>query len=338
MPADPAEALEKRLIDGAPVAPISLHVATRTIELIDLEGVECREPFFDQTIQRLEQSGARRTGIDFDGFLRAVPRDRTAPDGFIFHAGRCGSTLMANMLEASGGCAVLKEPRALLELSLAWLEGQDDDVRRELESLLALVVPQLLWATAGGARFRVLKPAAWNIQLAGVLLRIFPTTPAVFMYRAPCETVASMLFEPPAWLEWIERPRTLHACLPSLRTLPADLALSETTLFAHAWRSAAEAALALPPERMIFLDYADMVGEPARSLARVLAHFRQPADPPMLPAMLAACSIYSKDPARTARFDPGGAHRRPSLTSQEIGAIEIVIGDLMGRLIARERA
>jgi hypothetical protein len=113
--------------------------------------------------------------------------------------------------------------------------------------------------------------------------------------------------------------------------------LSETTLFAHAWRSAAEAALALPPERLIFLDYADMVGDPVRSLARVLAHFRQPADPPMLPAMLAACSIYSKDPARTARFDPGGAHRRPSLTSEEIGAIEIVIGDLMGRLSAQER-
>ena len=336
MPVGSAEAIEQRLIDGAPVAPIALHVATHTVELIDLEGVECREPFFLETIQRLERSEALRAEIDLDRFTRAVPRDRAAPDGFIFHTGRCGSTLLANMLAASGRCSVLREPRALIELSLAWLESDEDEARRESESLLALIVPQMLWATAGGAHYRVLKPAAWNIQLAPVLLRIFPSTPAVFMYRAPSETVASMLFEPPSWLEWSERRRTLHACLPSLRAFPPDAALSETTLFAHAWRSAADAALALPPERLLFLDYADMVSDPARSLERVLAHFRQPADPGMIPAMLAACSIYSKDPAGTARFDPGGAHRRPTLTAEEIAAIENVVGDVMERLSARK--
>ncbi len=339
MQADSAEAIERCLIDGRAIAPTALHFATRRVELVDLEGVECCEPFFHQTLKRvlLERPDALRAEIDLDRFVRAVPHDRPGPDGFIFHTGRCGSTLLANMLPASGQYSVLREPGTVVDLSFAWLETDDDSTRRELESLFALVVPQMLSATAGAARYPLLKPAAWNIQVASTLLRVFPTTSAVFLYRAPSETVASMLFDPPGWLGWIWRPRSFQArYMPSLRTFPPDATFSPVIFFAHAWRSAAEAALALPPERLLFLDYADMVSDPARALKRVLAHFRQPADPEIITAMLAARSIYSKDPARTACFDPSGAHRRPPLTSEESAAVEMVVGDVWQRLGVRK--
>ena len=194
-------------------------------------------------------------------------------------------------------------------------------------------MPQLLWATAGQARHRLLKFAAWNIQVASTLLRIFPNTPAVFLYRAPSETVASMLFDPPGWLGWIWRPRSFHErYMPSLRLFPPDARLSPAILFAHAWRSAAEAALALPAERLLFLDYANLVSDPARTLKRVLAHFRQPADAEIIAAMLAVRSIYSKDPTRAALFDPSEAHRRPPLTFEESATVEAVVGDIWRRL------
>jgi hypothetical protein len=338
MQADSTEEIERCLVGGMGIAPIALHVATRRVELITLEGVECYEPFFQQTLQRLalDRPDVLRAEIDLDRFVRAVPRDRPAPDGFIFHTGRCGSTLLANLLAASGRYSVLREPGIVIDLSLAWLEA-DDTTRRELESLFELILPQMLWATAGAARYRLLKPAAWNIQVAQTLLRIFPTTPAVFLYRAPSETVASMLFDPPGWLEWIWRPQSFRArCMPSLRTFPRGEKLSPAILFAHAWRSAVEAALALPPERLLLLDYADMVSDPADSLKRVLTHFRQPVDPEIIAAMLTTRSIYSKDPARAERFDPNGAHRRPLLSCEELSGVDRVVGDIWRSLRAQE--
>ena len=92
MQADPGDAIERRLIEGAAIAPTSFDFKRRRVELIDLEGVECREPFFFETIARLKRLGRRPIEIEVNRFVRAVPPDRVGPDGFIFHTGRCGST------------------------------------------------------------------------------------------------------------------------------------------------------------------------------------------------------------------------------------------------------
>jgi hypothetical protein len=324
--------------DPAAMAPVAVHMATRTIELMSLAGVDCHEPFFQQTIRRVvtAQSPPVRADMTFARYSRAVPRNRPAPDGFLFHTGRCGSTLLANMLTASGRYFVLREPGTVIDLSRAWLDGRDDAARAEVESAFRLIVPQLLWAAGGAARFRILKPSAWNIQAAGGLLHVFPAAPAVFLYRDPRETVASMLFEPPGWFDWIKSSRAVQArYLPSLRTVPEDAALSEVVFFAHAWRSAVEAALELPGERLLFLDYADLMADPYGSVARVVAHFGDGAEADIITPMLQARAIYSKDPERKEAFDPGQRHRRPSLTAEESHAVETVTADAAERLSIR---
>src|SRR5687768_14068649 len=105
--------------DPAAMAPVAVHMATRTIELMSLAGVDCHEPFFQQTIRRVvtAQSPPVRADMTFARYSRAVPRNRPAPDGFLFHTGRCGSTLLANMLTASGRYFVLREPGTVIDLS-----------------------------------------------------------------------------------------------------------------------------------------------------------------------------------------------------------------------------
>jgi hypothetical protein len=325
--------------DAAAIAPVAVHWATGTIELMSLAGVDCHEPFFQQTIRRVVtgQSPAR-VEISFERYARAVPRNRPAPNGFLFHTGRCGSTLLANMLTASGRYFVLREPGTVIDLSSAWLDAGDDVARTDVESAFRLIVPQLLWAAGRAARFRILKPSAWNIQAGGVLLHLFPAAPAVFLYRNPRETVASMLFEPPGWFDWITSPRAAQArYLPSLRTVPADSAVSEVVFFAHAWRSAVEAALELPGERLLLLDYADLMADPSGALARVVAHFGDAAEADIIMPMLAARAIYSKDPEGKEPFDPNQRHRRPLLTAQESVAIEAVTSDAAEKLAIRSR-
>ena len=73
-----------------------------------------REPFFDQTIERLFRQPfnllfRHQTPIEFLGELsERLPA--LAPTGFIFHLSRCGSTLISQMLAALDRNIVMSEP------------------------------------------------------------------------------------------------------------------------------------------------------------------------------------------------------------------------------------
>ena len=195
-----------------------------------------------------------------------------------------------------------------------------------------------LSATAGKARYKVFKFAAWNVRLAGTLLKLFPGTPAVFLYRSPAEMVASMLFQHPAWFDIIQCPRQLQTrFFPTLRDVPVPATLSAPALFAHAWRSAAEAALAQPAEQMLLLEYREMTAQPAEAIHRVLAHLRHRARRGRMKAMVAAGGIYSKDPLGRAAFDPDGIHRRPPLSPADEAEVEAIAGATWRRLEARRK-
>ncbi len=320
--------------DAAMLVPIAVDLATHRVELLDLAGIAYREPFFHETIEvrRRERPAGLNVEVDLNNLVSAARRYRTPPDGFIFHVGRCGSTLLANMLAASGEHLLIKEPELVSELIAHWLHAEDDQARQQREALVDATVRCLL-GTAGSARYRVLKFAAWNIRMAGVLARLFPSTPAVFLYRSPLETVASMLFRPPAWFDLIGGPRPIQArFFPTVREAPEDAPLSAVMLFAHAWRSAAEAALALPPGRAILLDYGEMLVGAADAIKRVLTHLRQPFEPQTIAAIVAARTTYSKD---GAAFDPAGAHRRPPLSATDEAQVRTIVGDVWTRLEAR---
>ena len=155
------------------------------------------------------------------------------------------------------------------------------------------------------------------------------------MYRSPHETVASLLHQRPSWFDLIQCPRELQArFFPSVSALPKG-ALSPLALFAHAWRSAAEAALALPPERTLMVEYEELVLCSDSVLERVLRHCGQAQSRGTIQRMVAARFTYSKDPAGTAAFDPKGTHRRPALSAPERAEVDSVTHDLWTRLEAR---
>src|SRR5262249_49488944 len=68
------------------------------IEWMDFAGVEFDEPFFVETVARVKANDTKRTVVtDLDLLLQFEKiADNLQPSGFIFHASRCGSTLLAN--------------------------------------------------------------------------------------------------------------------------------------------------------------------------------------------------------------------------------------------------
>jgi Sulfotransferase family len=323
--------------DITALMPIAVNLARRRVELLDLAGASYREPFFQETIEacRSTQPARLNLEVDLDSLIEAARRSPAPPDGFIFHTGRCGSTLLANMLTASGEHLLVKEPGIINELIAHWLAAEEGPERCQRAELVAAVI-RCLSTTPGTARYRMLKFSAWNICMAETLLHLFPRTPAVFVYRRPTETVASMLHQPPEWFELIDCPRPLQArFFPTVQEEPEERRLRPAVLFAHAWRSATEAALALPPGHTILLDYKEMIASPAEAMTRVVTHFGEAWKPEQISAMVSARPLYAKDPTGTAVFDPAGAHRRPPLAEADGALVRSITGQVWGRLKER---
>jgi len=115
------------------------------------------------------------------------------PTAFVQHASRCGSTLVAQMLAATGEHIVVSEPPALDSVLRAHrmvgsvAEGAQVEWLRGLVSALA--------QPRRGERAFVVKLDAWHIFELHTLRAAFPATPWIYLYRDPLEIAVSQVRE-----------------------------------------------------------------------------------------------------------------------------------------------
>ena len=157
------------------------------------------DPFFEQTLERAMQHPfnrvfAQRTPIDALEILAAL-EPGLAPDGFIFHMSRCGSTLVAQMLAAVSSTIVLSEAQpldALLALRSARTCDDEQLVRWLRATVSVLARPRL------GERRLFVKFNAWHVLELPLIARAFPGVPWIFLYREPREVLRSHARSPGA--------------------------------------------------------------------------------------------------------------------------------------------
>lgn len=155
-------------------------------------------PFFRDDVEQalrlpFNQAFRRETGLAaLLDWQRVSPG--LAPGALVFHASRCGSTLLAQMLAGLPRNTVLSEPSPL------------DSLLRAHYRDLSLVARQAEWVSAllsaygqrrqdGEGRLLV-KLDAWNVFEAPLLRELYPAVPFVFLYRDPLEIVVSQLAQP----------------------------------------------------------------------------------------------------------------------------------------------
>ena len=156
------------------------------------------EPFFSDSVavalRRLfNLAFRRRSGMDaLSGWQARSPG--IAPTAFVFHASRCGSTLLAQVLAGFASHVVLSEPPPLDALLRAHY-SDPSAVERQSAWIGALLSA---WGQRrrGTERALVVKLDAWNIFELPLLRRCFPDTPWIFLYRDPLEIAVSHLDEP----------------------------------------------------------------------------------------------------------------------------------------------
>ncbi len=153
------------------------------------------EPFFRESAQRIMQTpfnqAFRRTSMADDMVEWTNTNPGIPPTAFIFHASRCGSTLMAQMLAALPSHIVVSEPPMLDALLRAhfFVEGLN---RPQQLAYVRALIRALAQPRLGESRF-VVKMDAWNIFELGMIREAFPDTPWIFLYRDPLEIAVSQL-------------------------------------------------------------------------------------------------------------------------------------------------
>jgi hypothetical protein len=293
------------------------------VELTDIGHSALRPPNLAMALAELPPG--RRVVGSTAALARLLAAERPGPPaGVIFHTGRCGSTLLANMLGAHPDLRVLKEPEIVNELLLNRAEAggartggagdRDPDLRTLLLGFSRGLPPR------GRA---VLKCTSWNAAEANRILAAVPRARAIFLWRPAAEVVASSVSTPPGWCgqagpvsmlsRWIRFP----GCRPG-----------SPEFYAAAWAAVVTAGLDAALRhagRVTFLSYDALRARPGVVAADVATRLGVACRPAVAGSMRKLARLDAKDPRGRAVFAPG-AHPRPPLTARDAARVAGLTG------------
>ncbi|WP_454865245.1 sulfotransferase family protein [Pseudomonas rhizophila] len=147
------------------------------------------QPFFGDAVEHalrlpFNQAFRRQTALSaLDQWRQQSPG--LPPSAFIFHASRCGSTLISQMLAQLDDHIVISEPPPLDTLLRSDMVHADHRVA--LRGLMSAYGQR----RRGMEQRLVIKLDAWNIGELALLRECFPDTPWLFVYRDPLEIAVS---------------------------------------------------------------------------------------------------------------------------------------------------
>lgn len=262
-------------------------------------------PFFSDTLS-LQQQERRR--------LCATPLDRLdrleaglAPTGFIFHASRCGSTLLMQLLATLPHCIALSEP-PVIDAFLRWHDaapGESGGATRLRQLILALGQRR-----GPGESHFFIKLDSWHLPYIALLRAAFPDTPCWFLYREPEAILASHQRQRgPQMVPGLIAPVTPAA----LALVPGDLdgycALVLNGFFELALRHA---------DTLHLLHYRQLTGG---GWEDVVARLGVRCNTPQLRAMAQRAGFHSKAGDAAFRGDPPAALAAPSHFRQALAPL-----------------
>ena len=281
---------------------------------MNMSGIELKEPFFQQTVDRVREEEPWRDGIftEFDALLRLDQElARVQPAGFIFHSSRCGSTLVANACRALDDAIVLSEANPIDKLVARFITDGGDPVKESLYSVLLRAVVNALAHSDRKPRVFV-KFSCCAVSELERIRRIWPDVPWVFLYRDPVETIVSNLATVPDWL--LDEDRRILAHITG--TTPAAIAeMSLEELCARSIGSFYSTAHSLAAPTLdlangMLLNYRQL------SLTSILDFFNVSPSAEELDRITSGSRIYSKEASAARAFVPDADAKQNSASDR----------------------
>lgn len=161
--------------------PVKLEPRGEETLWFHLPGEGFLDPFFEETVRRHRRS-APSAHLPLE-CLRGASPDVPDPRAIFFHASRCGSTLVMQLLSRVPGCRCISEAPVLDELLHS--AAIEDDLLKGL--IRSFGKPDENRA----APVLFLKTDSWHLPHLDRIRRVFPETPCYFIYRDPAEILRS---------------------------------------------------------------------------------------------------------------------------------------------------
>jgi hypothetical protein len=184
--------------------PVHLDAVRRRALWMDLSGYHCYDGSFRRSLAAYATilAGARHPSEPWQcesslDFLRsaAYGADCISPSGFIFHAGRCGSTLLAKVLARSQEHMVFGEGGPHNQI---WDVISGD--RHSAPVLFRNLLLQTGRRRLPSYRAHIVKFTSFNVLQFEVIRAAFPEVPALFLFRKPAQILASYRRGNPGWM------------------------------------------------------------------------------------------------------------------------------------------
>ncbi|HVA63874.1 MAG TPA: hypothetical protein VNF74_09135 [Terriglobales bacterium] len=275
----------------------------QVVRWLRASGAEFWEPFFQMTVNRVVEKAQRRMFLKTgsDALFRQSSRRRCLyPSGFIFHIGRCGSTLLSNMIGATSRHFVLSEPH--LPSTAMLLDPKRCSPARWRELMRAGVLALGGVAPRSAERFFIKFFHGQTLALP-LIREAVPRVPEAFVYRDPVEVTMSLLTTPSASWFWHEY----------LTGLPVSAAVERplVELAARMVGRTLQAMWSHVREDTVLLNYNEMGPE---TPGRLMSAWGLESDPDAERLAVQALTIDAKDPVRRRKFIPDSDRKRNAAT------------------------
>jgi hypothetical protein len=179
--------------------PVALDPAHGEALWADLGEYHCYEGFFDQSLRF--SAAIRGSALEtFTSSLNSLlspklPDNCISPTGFIFHAGRCGSTLLTKTLARSRQNLIFSEAPPHNQVWKISSRGCNPDM--DLYRHLAVSMGR---KRLESYRSHIIKFTSFNIVQYAFVRAAFPGVPALFLFREPGALLNSYYRGAPRWL------------------------------------------------------------------------------------------------------------------------------------------
>jgi hypothetical protein len=302
------------------------------IEWMDLHGIDFREPFFNETLTRIQSEERGRVVTALDALLQFEKIcDGLSPSGFILHSSRCGSTLVANACRAVDDSIVIAEAPVIDKLITRFFtDGLSGSTRELLYKLLLRATVTALGQRLKGDECHYFVKLACTSTLQIHRLRcIWPDVPFVFLYRNPVETIVSNLLSIPEWMRAEVNPAAAAAIVGVDEEHVTSLGAEE-----YCARSLGRFFAAVDANidsRMKLLNYERLSFD---SLVAILNFFGINPTVDEVDAVRKVSRLYSKDSTSTRVFEDDSSQKRSAVSRETYLAAERWAEDSYDRLNA----
>ena len=327
----PIEEVKALLNNQRGLLPLELHCDAREITWFDFGDMHLRETFLEISAEERRSQHADALTVVTDLEVLETPdlySDALSPAGFIFHVGRCGSTLLAKVLSSLDRHIVIKEAEPVQYLLDVEYERVFGEKRvRYLQSLLNIYGHRRLPVHE---RFFV-KFSSNHVKRLEMIRRLYPGVPWLFLYRNPYEIIPTSL-EGPAW--FIRNKNTAEGAFEADLPIEAVEKMSDLAFSVQVESSTLRIAIENTCDRCLFVDYTQLIPE---NLPRILRFFGINVTGEEYDGMVAQFGFYSKSDGESEPFVPDSAAKRDKVTDEIREAIEEELWGLYQSLFKSER-